>query len=303
MKNRTLLLIVPLLWTGILSAQPDIPYLTGRVTDTARILSRETIQSLTETLKVHEERTGNQIAVLTISTLEGESIEDYAVKVFDAWKLGQEGEDNGLLILVVPDDRRMRIEVGYGLEPVLTDGKAGEIIHNVMTPRFKTGDYDDGIAEGVRAVITVLEGGTLSDMGRTKDGQTDSAFLEGTDLNLKERILIGAFIFGIIGLFTFIGIVTPGVGWFLYVFLIPFWALFPIVVLGSQGALYCLIVYLFGFPVAKLFLQNTTWYRKARADISKKGGASVGGFNWGSGGSGSSWSSGGFSGGGFSGGG
>jgi uncharacterized protein len=115
------------------------------------------------------------------------------------------------------------------------------------------------------------------------------------------RILLACFIFGIIGLFTFFGIVTPGAGWFLYFFLIPFWAMFPIVILGVRGALALLIVYLAGFPIAKLALSRTDWYAKARREIKAKGSTTIGGFTVGSGSSGG-WSSG-SSGGGFSGGG
>jgi uncharacterized protein len=117
------------------------------------------------------------------------------------------------------------------------------------------------------------------------------------------RILLACFIFGIIGLFTFFGIVTPGAGWFLYFFLIPFWAMFPIVILGAQGALVLLIVYLAGFPIAKLALSRTEWYAKAGREIKAKGSTTIGGFTVGSGSSGG-WSSGGSSrSGGFSGGG
>jgi len=113
---------------------------------------------------------------------------------------------------------------------------------------------------------------------------------------------MGAFIFGIIGLFTLIGIMTPGFGWFMYLFLIPFWAMFPIVVLGTRGALVCFILYLVIYPASKLYLKRTEWYKKAKEDLKNKGKASIGGFTFTSGGSGGSWSSGGSSGG-FSGGG
>lgn len=113
------------------------------------------------------------------------------------------------------------------------------------------------------------------------------------------RILIGAFIFSIIGLFTIIGIITPGVGWFLYFFLIPFWAMFPIIVLGVRGAFICLVTYLVIFLVAKLRLKHSKWYKKARTGLRTKGRASIGGFMFNSGSSGGSWSSG-FSGGGGS---
>jgi len=295
MKTSLKFFMLPILLMGsIMLTGAEVPYLTGRVNDYAQILSSETNQLLTEILKAHENRTSNQIVVLTIPTLDGEGIEEYAVDVFEEWKLGQKGIDNGILIVVVPNDRRMRIEVGYGLEPTLTDGMAGQIIQTVMTPRFKNGDYDGGIMDGARAVIDVLEGGELPDRagGDRSTTRSNDGFFEGPDLSLRERILIGAFIFGIIGLFTVIGILTPTGGWFLYFFLIPFWAMFPIVVVGSGGAFICLVIYLIGFPVAKLFVRNSKWYKKAKKDIRKKGRASIGGFRFTSGGSGGSWSSG-----------
>jgi uncharacterized protein len=302
MKITSRFLLLPvLLLAGLILTGADVPYLTGRVTDNAQILSHATHQLLTESLKEHENRTGNQVVVLTISTLGGESIEDYAGRVFEEWKLGQIGKDNGILIIVVPNDRRMRIEVGYGLESILTDGMAGRIIRNIMGPKFKNGDYDGGITDGARAVMDVLEGGYLPDTEVEASTKKESDFLnfQGPDLALRERILIGAFIFGIIGLFTVVGILTPGAGWFLYFFLIPFWAMFPIIVVGTRGAFVCLVTYLVAFPILKLFFKNTAWYKKAKRDLRTKGRTSIGGFRFTSGSSGRSWSSGssGFSGG------
>jgi uncharacterized protein len=280
----------------------DVPYLTGRVTDNAGILSAHARKALSENLKAHEARTGNQIAVLTIPTLHGEAIEEYAVRVFEEWKLGQKGKDNGVLMIVVPEDRRMRIEVGYGLEGTLTDLMAGRIIQHVMTPRFGNGDYEGGLTDGVMAVVKLLERGEAPAVtgGTSRVGRSGANFVE-PDLPILQRILFGAFIFGIIGLFTVIGILTPGVGWFLYLFLIPFWAMFPIVVLGVRGALICLAGYLVVFPVAKLLLKNSEWHKKAVMSLRTKGGASIGSFTFSSGGGGGfSRSSSGFSGGGGS---
>jgi uncharacterized protein len=284
-----------LLLAATVSYGANIPFLTGRVTDNAEILTTDTRRTLTESLKAHEQKTGNQIVVLTVPTLEGESIEEYAVAVFKEWKLGQKGKDNGILVIVAPKDRRMRIEVGYGLEGTLPDGLAGSIIRNVMTPRFKTGDYNGGINDGVKAIIDVLEGGKVPDAPSDVDSraQVSSGLnISGPDLSIIEKIFFGAFIFGIIGLFTVIGILTPGVGWFLYFFLIPFWAMFPIVIFGTAGAFYCLITYLIVFPIAKLLFKNADWYKKAQKDLRTKGRASIGGFMVSSRGSGSSWSSG-----------
>ena len=88
--------------------------------------------------------------------------------------------------------------------------------------------------------------------------------VDGPELAWPMRILLGAFIFGIIGLFTFVGIMTPGVGWFLYVFLIPFWAMFPLIIVGARGTLFLLGTYVIGYPIAKLILSRTEWYRRQR---------------------------------------
>lgn len=307
MKKYNLYLLALFCIITSVARSADIPYLSGRVNDYAGILSDSTRNMIAEKLKEHELRTTNQIVVLTIKSLEGETIEDFAYKVFNDWKLGRKDKDNGILIVIVPDERRMRIEVGYGLEGTLPDVLAGRIIQNIMAPGFRKGDYDSGITNGVNAVISVLDGESLADTSGNDEtyGVAESSVLsdlETPDMPLGTRILLGAFIFGIIGLFTIIGILTPGVGWFLYLFLIPFWAMFPIVVVGTKGALIIFIIYIVMYPALKLCLKNTDWYRKAQKDLKTKGSASIGGFTFSSGGSGS-WSSGGSSGGGFSGGG
>jgi len=303
------LALVPLLvgaaWLAPVRAA-EVPYLSGRVVDDAEILSPATREALAGEMKAHEEATGNQIAVLTVPTLGGEGIEEYAARVFAAWKLGRKGVDNGVLVVIVPQDRKMRIEVGYGLEGTLTDVASSRIIRDRMTPRFRTGDYDGGTNDGVRAVIAQLEGraAAAAPPPAIGAGSPRASFVIATpDMPWPMRLLLGAFVFGIIGLFTFIGIMTPGVGWFLYVFLIPFWAMFPLVIIGMHATVVVFILYVVGYPVAKVLLARTEWYRKAAQDLKTKGRATIGGFTMTSGGGSSgSWSSG-SGGGGFSGGG
>jgi len=291
----------------------DVPYLTGRVVDDAEILSPPARDRIAGLLKAHDEKTSNQIAVLTLPTLDGESVEGYATRVFEAWKLGQKGKDNGVLVVVVPKDRKMRIEVGYGLEGTLPDVAAARIIRNVMTPAFKAGDYDQGVGDGVAAIVATLEGRgdaagavNLADTETSSGGSKSSFELKGPELPWYMRILLGCFIFGIIGIFTVVGIATPGVGWFLYVFLIPFWAMFPIIVIGPKATVGLLAVYLIGYPVAKLILSRNPAYQKAARELKAKGSTNFGGMVITSGGSSSSASSssssssGGFSGGGGS---
>ena len=146
-------------------------------------------------------------------------------------------------------------------------------------------------------------GGTTPPTGKGIFDSPQIAEFEGQLPPWPMRILLGAFIFGIIGIFTIVGVVTPGMGWFLYVFLIPFWAMFPIIVVGIKGALVLLGTYVVGFPLAKLIVSSRPGYAKAAADLKRTGHATFGGMVITSGGSSSSGGSGGSSGGGFSGGG
>ena len=277
----------------------DIPFLTGRVVDDANIIGDEAQARLTATLKAHDDATTNQVVVLTVTTIDGQSIEEYAVKTFEAWKLGAKEKDNGVLVVVVPGDRKMRIEVGYGLEGVLPDGAAGEIIRRWMTPAFKAGNYEQGIEDGVAAIIARLEGrGDPTDRTPAAAASSDGGNI--ADMPWPMRILLGAFVFSIIGLFTVIGVLTPGVGWFLYVFLIPFWTIFPMIIIGVRPALVLLATYLIGFPMAKLRVRDKPWYKKAAGDLKRKGSASIGGFTFTTGGSSSGGGGSSFSGGGGS---
>ena len=282
----------------------EVPFLSGRVVDNAEILQPVTRSGLIIAIRAHEQHTSDQIVVLTVPTIGDESVEEYATKVFETWKLGVKGKDNGVLVVIVPQDRKMRIEVGYGLEGTLTDVASSRIIRNVMTPQFKAGNYDQGVLDGVRAIIAQLEGqaDVAPDLAASNDTKPSSnGFSPAMDWPM--RILVGAFIFGIIGLFTFIGVMTPGFGgWFLYVFLVPFWAMFPVVIIGMKASLVVFAIYLISFPITKLLVARTAWYAKAAQDLKCKGRASIGGFTVMGGGSsgGGSSDGGGFSGGGGS---
>jgi uncharacterized protein len=301
--------IAMLLLAIVAAVAVDVPYLTGRVVDNAEILKPAARERVAALAKAHEDKTSDQIAVLTIPTLGGESVEEFAVRVFEAWKLGQKGKDNGVLVVVAPQDRKMRIEVGYGLEGTLTDAAASRIVRNAMTPAFKNGDFDRGIEDGVAAIVAQLEGqtstaGTTASFADTATSSpAKSTFkIEGPDIPWYMRILLGCFIFGIIGIFTVVGVMTPGMGWFLYVFLIPFWAMFPIIIIGPKPTVGLLALYVIGYPIAKLWVARQPWYAKAAADLKAKGTATIGGMVITSGGSSSSGGGGGSSGG-FSGGG
>jgi uncharacterized protein len=152
----------------------EVPPLEGRINDHAQILSASAQQRLTAKLAAYEQTTGHQLAVLTVPTLGGDPIEDYGIRVVEAWKLGKKGQDDGILLLIAARDKKMRIEVGYGLEGALPDAAAGRIIREVMAPHFRRGDYDAGVSAAVDAILastgaeTLVGGDTPSAQGNQK---------------------------------------------------------------------------------------------------------------------------------------
>jgi uncharacterized protein len=134
----------------------SFPPLTGRVVDQANIVPADARGAMETKLADLESKSGIQLVVATVTSLEGREIEPYANQLFRAWQLGEKAKNNGVLLLVAPNEHRVRIEVGYGLEGTLTDALASVIIANAITPRFKTGDFAGGISRGVDDIITVL---------------------------------------------------------------------------------------------------------------------------------------------------
>src|ERR1700759_5177677 len=134
----------------------DFPPLTGRIVDQANLLPTADRSALETKLADLEVKSGIQLVVATVNSLGGEEIEPYANALFRAWKLGEKTKNNGVLLLVAPNERKVRIEVGYGLEGTLTDALSKVIITNAIAPRFKAGDFGDGISRGVDDIITVL---------------------------------------------------------------------------------------------------------------------------------------------------
>ena len=147
-------LLVALL-VGAALAQ-NFPALTGRVVDAANVLSPITSADLERKLTTLEEKSGIQLVVATVPSLGGQEVEPYANALFRTWKLGEAKKNNGALLLVAPNERRVRIEVGYGLEGTMTDAVSSVIIRNAIAPRFKAGDYNGGVTRGVDDIITAL---------------------------------------------------------------------------------------------------------------------------------------------------
>jgi uncharacterized protein len=154
-------LIIAALAFGMSQAFADIklPQPTGYVNDFAGMLSQRTVDDINAELGAYEKKSGNEIAVATVKDLQGTTVEDFAVRLFEKWKIGKKGKDNGALLLIAKDERKVRIEVGYGLEPDLTDAQSYDIIHDVITPKLKASEYDQAVIMGVGAITTVISGG------------------------------------------------------------------------------------------------------------------------------------------------
>lgn len=136
----------------------EVPALKARVNDYAGMIDAGTERRLEQMLAEFERAESTQIVVLTVPSLEGDSLERFSIKVAEAWKIGRKGVDNGAILIVARKERKLRIEVGYGLEGKLTDMTAGRIIRNIMVPSFKNGRFAQGIADGVGAIMDIVQG-------------------------------------------------------------------------------------------------------------------------------------------------
>ena len=158
---RACLVALLVCWACAAFADVAVPPLSGRVVDQTGTLSSGDIARLTQTLKNLEARKGSQVAVLIVPTTAPETIEQYSIRVAEAWKIGRKKIDDGALLVVAKEDRKLRIEVGYGLEGALNDVTAKRIIDEVVTPKFRSGDFAGGISAGVDRIIGVIDGEPL----------------------------------------------------------------------------------------------------------------------------------------------
>jgi uncharacterized protein len=152
----TLLAVLALLFAAPALAAPSFPPLTGRVVDDAHVLSPEIQAELTQKLAALEAKTGDQLVVVTLPSLQGLEISDYGYQLGRAWGIGQKGKNTGALFLVAPDEKKVRVEVGYGLEPVLTDAVSSVILNTQVLPRFREGDIPGGVVAGTDALVQQL---------------------------------------------------------------------------------------------------------------------------------------------------
>jgi len=271
----------------------EVPYLSDRIVDEAGLIDSPTRERIESDLEALEEETGAQVAVLTVESLEGDSLEEFSLRVAETWGLGRAGEDDGVLLLVARGDRKMRLEVGYGLEGRITDLQSGRILDGILRPAFRRGDFSGGIEEGVAAVATLIRGGAV-DLPDTS-GQT---LVEGTSLQRLVAFLV--FVLPV-GVFALIALFSSGCGsWFLYLFLMPFLGLFPATLLHPAAGWLAFGAWLLGFPLFKLWMGRTTAGKAFTAKYSALSTFANSGWALSGGGSGGGGFSGGFSGGGGS---
>lgn len=196
----------------------DVPPFQGRVNDIAAMMSERTVAQLEDRLSQFESQPGHQIAVLTIPSLQGDSLEDFTMRVAEAWKVGRKGADNGVILFVARDDRKIRIEVGYGLEGALPDATANRIIQEVIIPRFRERDFAGGIEAGTVAIMQAIGGQpALEETKRSRSSANSSASIYFTLLavavfvgsvlgfgqpTLSHAAIVAGGISGVIGLRT-----------------------------------------------------------------------------------------------------
>ncbi len=194
----SLALVLAIVFTGLARAEnPPLPALTGSVVDRANILSDATESALSAKIEAHEKTTTNQIVIVTLPDLMGRPIEDWGLMLGRGWGIGQQGKNNGIVFLIAPNDRELRIEVGYGLEGTLTDATASLIIRADVIPLFKQGDMEAGVNAGLDGILAALVGTYLpSEQKHAADGM-ESTYPEIID-TLVPVAFFGAFV--IVGL-------------------------------------------------------------------------------------------------------
>ncbi|AWF82138.1 methanol dehydrogenase [Microbulbifer sp. A4B17] len=169
--SLTTISLLALLSTWVAWADIQFPTLSGRVVDQGELLKADERYQLTELIQQYERDSDNQLVVATVPELQGITIEEYANQLARKWKLGKKDKDNGVLFLIAPNDRKIRIEVGYGLEGALTDALAANIIQTKVLPEFRSGDFNGGINAGVKSIIAATKNEYVAEPLETKEGR------------------------------------------------------------------------------------------------------------------------------------
>jgi uncharacterized protein len=264
---RTIIVLTLLLgWALPASADVAVPQLTGRVVDQTGTLSSSDVAALSQKLRDFETRKGSQIAVLIVPTTDPETIEQFSIRVAEAWKIGRKKVDDGAILVVAKNDHHLRIEVGYGLEGALTDVTSRRIIDEVMTPKFREGDFAGGISAGIDRIIRVVDGEPLPVPSRSVNFGNLDDIGPLVPVTLFASLVVGGFLRSLLG--RLLGSVATGglVG------------ILALLFLGSAGI--ALIAGIIGFVLAFI------------ADLFPASTGSSRGGSWSSGSSSGGWSSG-----------
>lgn len=174
-KLAALVVVLALAGTALALNLPPSP--SGRVNDYAGLLNVDEVSAIEARLKAVEDATSNQFVLAIFKSLEGQSLEDFSIRLADAWKIGQKGKDNGVILLLFTDDKKIRIEVGKGLEGVITDAHSGRIIREIIAPRFREANYAAGLMGAVDALDKSSRGEFKADAGKSRRGGSDKAGL------------------------------------------------------------------------------------------------------------------------------
>src|SRR5215471_12465516 len=215
---RAVLLALLLSWVLPAFALVAVPQLTGRVVDQTGTLSSGDIAQLTQTLADLEKRKGSQIAVLIVPTTDGEAIEQFSIRVAEAWKVGRKKVDDGAILVIAKNDRHLRIEVGYGLEGVLTDVTSRRIIDEDITPKFRSGDFSGGISAGIDRMTRVIDGEPLPVPSRSVNFDLWNDFGSIAPFALFAALFLGGILRAMLGRLlgsAATGGVLAAIAWFL----------------------------------------------------------------------------------------
>lgn len=209
---RSIFLLLALLFASPALAV-DFPPLSGRVVDQANLLSPGQEQELTAKLEALQSATSRQLVVATVSSLQDLPIEDYGNQLGRAWRIGQAGANNGIILLIAPNERKMRIEVGYGLEGIMTDALSSRIIRDQITPRFREQDYPGGITAGVDAIIAQLRAPPeAQEQAALAAQQAENQSKAGSHRRSNGGAPVGLIIVGLIFFFIVLPVVSAGLG-------------------------------------------------------------------------------------------
>jgi len=288
---RAVLFALVLCWPFAASAEVAVPALSGRVVDQTGTLSAGDIDTLTQKLEDLEKRKGSQIAVLIVPTTQPEAIEQFSIRVAEAWKIGRKKIDDGAILVVAKNDHHLRIEVGYGLEGALTDINSRRIIDEVITPKFREGDFAGGISAGIDRMLRVIDGEPLPAPSRSVKFGSWNDVEPLFYFVLFGPLVVGGMLRSIFG--RLLGSVIAGT----IVGLLAWFVLESAVIgvgVGVLGAILTFIADLFGSGAGTGSSRPGTWSSGSSSGgwssgSSSSGGFSGGGGSFGGGGASGSW--------------